>query len=155
MNIGTCNECIGKVGVFSVHSIDCDHIWGTQNHSASGSDKEFFREAMALGYRFIAVKEAPVYEIVPPERQTKTYYLRRAMIQASNERRFRAPFLRGLSKVKAPIKSIVAVSVYTLFLPFCCMVGSHAVMKYLEKDVYHLSWLLTMFGMDFAKKRNI
>ena len=40
----------------------------------SGSDKDFFREAMQVGCRFIAVEEAPVYEIVPPERQTKSYY---------------------------------------------------------------------------------
>lgn len=119
----------------------------------SGSDKEFFREAMDAGCRFIAVEEAPVYEIVPPERQTKSYYLKRALVQASNERKFRAPMLRGLSKVLVPAKFIVALSVYTLMLPFSALIGSHAVMIDAEKVAYHGSWLLTMIGIDLAKKR--
>ena len=125
------------------------------NCKTSGSDKEFFREAMKLGCRFIAVEEAPVYEIVPPERQTKGYYLRRAMIQASNERKFRAPHLRGLSKVLAPTKAIIAVLIYFIMVPFCFLIGDHAVMKYGEKGIYHMSWLLTIFGVDLAKKRNL
>jgi len=138
-----------KKDVFDKHNLCFDLECKT-----SGSDKEFFREAMDIGCRFIAVEEAPVYETVPPERQTKTYYLKRALIQASNERRFRAPHLRGLSRVLAPMKSIAALLVYTLILPFCALYGSHAVMKYAEKGLYHLSWLLAILGIDLAKKRN-
>lgn len=138
-----------KKDVFDKHQLCFD-----LNCKTSGSDKEFFREAMDVGYRFIAVEEAPVYEIVPPERQTKSYYLKRALVQASNERRFRAPQLLGLSRVLVPMKSIAALFVYTLILPFCAFVGSHAVMKYAEKVAYHLSWLLAMIGIDLAKKRN-
>jgi succinoglycan biosynthesis protein ExoM len=124
------------------------------NCKTSGSDKEFFREAMDLGCRFVAVEEAPVYEVVPPDRQTKNYYVRRHIIQASNERKFRAPMLHGLSKVVMPLKSLAALFVYTLMLPFCAIAGSHLVLKYGLKGVYHLSWLLTMLGFDLAKKRN-
>ena len=138
-----------KKDVFDKH-----HLCFDLNCKTSGSDKEFFREAMDMGYRFIAVEEAPVYEIVPPERQTKSYYLKRTLIQASNERRYRAPLLRGLSRVLVPMKSIAALLVYTLILPFCVFVGSHAVMKFTEKVTYHLSWLLAMLGIDLAKKRN-
>ena len=138
-----------KKDVFDKH-----HLCFDLNCKTSGSDKEFFREAMEIGYRFIAVKEAPVYEVVPPERQTKSYYIKRTLIQASNERRFRAPQLQGLSKVFVPMKSIAALLVYTAILPFCVFIGSHAVMKYAEKVTYHLSWLLTMLGIDLAKKRN-
>ena len=138
-----------KKDVFDKH-----HLCFDLNCKTSGSDKEFFREAMQVGYRFIAVEEAPVYEIVPPERQIKSYYLKRALVQASNERRFRAPRLRGLSKVSVPMKSMAALLVYTLILPFCAFVGSHAVMKYAEKVAYHLSWLLAMLGIDLAKNRN-
>lgn len=139
-----------KKDVFDKH-----HLCFDLKCKTSGSDKEFFREAMQLGCRFIAVQEAPVYEIVPPERQTKSYYIRRAMIQASNERRFRAPLLRGISKVIAPMKAIAALLVYTMILPFSVLIGSHAVMKYAEKVIYHLSWLLAMLGIDLAKKRNL
>lgn len=124
-------------------------------YKTSGSDKEFFREAMDLGYRFIAVQEAPVYEIVPPERQTKSYYLRRAVLHASNERKYRAPLLHGFWKVLAPMKAMAALIVYSIILPFSALAGSHAAMKYAEKCFYHMSWLLTMLGFDLAKKRNV
>lgn len=139
-----------KRDVFDKHQLCFDLKCKT-----SGSDKEFFREAMQVGYRFIAVEEAPVYEIVPPERQAKSYYLKRALLQASNERRFRAPLLRGLSRVLVPMKSITALLVYTMILPFCVFIGSHAVIKNAEKAAYHLSWLLAMLGVDLAKKRNV
>lgn len=134
---------------------DAHQLWFDLKYKTSGSDKEFFREAMAMGYRFIAVQEAPVYEIVPPERQTKMYYLRRAILHASNERKYRAPLLQGLSKVLAPMKALAALLVYAAILPFSTLVGSHAAMKYAEKCAYHGSWLLTMVGFDLAKKRNV
>lgn len=139
-----------KKCVFDKHRLCFDLKYKT-----SGSDKEFFREAMQRGCRFVAVKEAPVYEIVPPERQTKKYYIRRAILQASNERKYRAPLLQGVSKVIIPMKSIIALLVYSLILPFNAFIGSHAVIKYAEKCAYHLSWLLTMLGFDLAKKRDI
>jgi len=138
-----------KKDVFDEHQLCFDLKYKT-----SGSDKEFFREAMAMGYRFIAVEEAPVYEVVPPERQTKSYYLRRAVLQASNERRYMAPLLRGLSKVSAPMKAMAALMVYTLILPFSAFKGSHSAMKYAEKAAYHASWLLAMLGIDLARKRS-
>ena len=139
-----------KKDVFDKHQLRFDLKYKT-----SGSDKEFFREAMQRGCRFVAVEEAPVYEIVPLERQTKKYYLRRAILQASNERKYRAPLLHGILKVKIPLKAIAALIVYTLILPFSTFAGSHSVIKYAEKCAYHASWLLTMLGFDLAKKRNI
>ena len=133
---------------------DEQHLCFDLKCETSGSDKEFFREAMDMGCRFIAVEEAPVFEIVPPERQTKGYYLRRAMVQASNERKFRAPYLHGLSSAAVPMKAAAALTIYTLMLPFCAVIGSHAVMRYAEKIVYHLSWLLAMLGIDLAGKRD-
>ena len=138
-----------KKDVFDKH-----HLCFDLNCKTSGSDKEFFREAMDVGCRFIAVEEAPVYEIVPPERQTKSYYLKRTLLQGSNDRKFRAPHLLGLSRVVAPMKAIGALLFYTLIVPFCALIGSHAVMIYAEKVAYHLSWLLAMLGIDLAKKRN-
>jgi len=138
-----------KKYVFDEHKLYFDLKYKT-----SGSDKEFFRIALEQGYRFIAVEEAPVYEVVPPERQTKTYYLRRSILQASNEQRYRAPLLSGVSKVFVPMKVITALLVYALIFPFSSLVGSHVMFKYAEKCAYHGSWLLTMLGLDLAKKRN-
>lgn len=138
-----------KRSVFEEHG-----LWFDVKYRTSGSDKEYFREAMALGYRFVAVKEAPVYETVPPARQTGKYYITRAMVQASNERRFRAPFLKGAAKLSAPAKAMAGLVVYTTLLPVGALIGKHAQVKYLEKCAYHLSWLLAMVGIDLAKQRN-
>jgi len=138
-----------KKHVFEEHDLCFDLKYKT-----SGSDKEFFREAMQRGYRFVAVEEAPVYEVVPPERQTQGYYLRRALMQASNERKFRAPMLHGWARVLAPTRAIAALMGYAFLLPFGFLIGRCAGVKYLEKCVYHLSWLLTMLGLDLAKKRH-
>lgn len=139
-----------KKDVFIKHNLQFD-----ENCRTSGSDKEFFREAMAVGCRFVAVEEAPVFEVVPPPRQTKSYYLRRALIQASNERRFRAPHLKGASRILVPAKVTVAFGVYALALPFSALMGTHARIKCLLKLAYHLSWLLAMVGVDLAKKRDM
>jgi succinoglycan biosynthesis protein ExoM len=138
-----------KRRVFDQHG-----LWFDVKYRTSGSDKEYFREAMALGYRFVAVEEAPVYETVPPTRQTSRYYLTRAIVQASNERKFRAPYLRGLSRFSAPLRVMAALTVYSVILPFSLLRGKHAAIKCLEKCAYHLSWLLAMIGVDLAKQRN-
>lgn len=130
------------------------NLWFDVKYRTSGSDKEYFREAMALGYRFVAVEEAPVYETVPPARQTSQYYLNRAMVQASNERRFRAPYLKGLSRITAPLKAMAALGIYSLLLLPGLFRGKHARVLYLEKCAYHGSWLLAMVGVDLAKHRN-
>lgn len=134
---------------------DNNNICFDLKYKTSGSDKEFFRVAMDLGCRFVAVKEAPVYEIVPLERQTKRYYLRRAILHASNERKYRAPLLRGIDKILLPLKTAVALAVFTLLLPLRGVLGSHYVIRDAQKIAYHSSWLLTMFGFDLAKKRDI
>jgi succinoglycan biosynthesis protein ExoM len=129
-------------------------LWFDVKYRTSGSDKEYFREAMALGYRFVAVKEAPVYETVPPARQTSKYYLTRAIVQASNERRFRAPYLKGHSRFTVPLRAMAALCVYTLLLLPSIFMGRHTRVLYLEKCAYHSSWLLAMVGIDLAKHRN-
>jgi succinoglycan biosynthesis protein ExoM len=138
-----------KRSVFAEHG-----LWFDVKYRTSGSDKEYFREAMALGYRFVAVKEAPVFETVPPSRQTSQYYLTRAIVQASNERRFRAPYLKGLAKVVAPLRAMAALGVYTVLLLPSLFIGRHTQVVCLEKCAYHLSWLLAMVGVNFAKNRN-
>jgi glycosyltransferase involved in cell wall biosynthesis len=133
---------------------DQRNLWFDVKYRTSGSDKEYFREAMALGYRFVAVEEAPVYETVPPARQTSQYYLTRAMVQASNERRFRAPYLKGLASIIAPLKAMAALGVYGVLLLPGLFMGKHTRVLYLEKCAYHGSWLLAMVGVDLAKHRN-
>jgi succinoglycan biosynthesis protein ExoM len=138
-----------KREVFEKQNLRFDTKWKT-----SGSDRAFFREAMLVGLRFIAVEEAPVYEIVPPDRWKKMYYLKRAIVHGFNAYQYNLNQKHILSKAKVFFKSVCAIFVYALLLPFWACVGSHSVMKYMEKGVYHLSTLLAMFGIELIKKRN-
>jgi len=138
-----------KKEVFNKHQLRFDLKWKT-----SGSDRAFFKQAMQLGYRFIAVEEAPVYESVPPERWTKHYYLKRALVHGYNAHRNSVGELRGFARVLVPLKSIAALLAYTMALPFCACLGSHVLVKCLERGGHHLSRLLAMLGIELVKKRD-
>jgi glycosyltransferase involved in cell wall biosynthesis len=137
-----------KRDVFDEHHLRFDLKWKT-----SGSDRAFFKEAIQLGYRFIAVEEAPVYEYVPPERWTKGYYLRRALVHGFNAYRNSAGELHGFSRVAFPLKSVAALIAYTAALPFAACLGSYMLASCLERGGHHLSQLLAMLGIELIKKR--
>jgi len=119
-----------------------------------GSDREFFRQAMRVGCKFVAVEEAPVYEIVPPERWSKGYYLRRALVNGYNAHKYGVGELSGLSWLTLPVKLMGATLIYAMALPFCICLGGHIVMHCLEKECYHVSRLLATLGIELVKKRN-
>jgi len=119
-----------------------------------GSDQAFFRQAMQAGCRFIAVEEAPVYEIVPPERWTKSYYLKRALVNGFNAHRYSQNQTSRLTRTLTPIKSVGALMAYTLAMPFLALIGPHMVLKYAEKGAHHLSRLAAMLGIEIVKKRD-
>ncbi|WP_435550558.1 glycosyltransferase family 2 protein [Desulfobacterium sp. N47] len=138
-----------KKNVFDKHNLCFDPKFKT-----GGSDQAFFKQAMEVGCKFIAVEEAPVYENVPPERQTKTYYLKRALVNGYNSYKYSINKAHGLSRVIAPAKSLFALLVYTLYIPFCICIGTHMVIKYAEKGANHMSQLFAMLGIELVKKRN-
>jgi len=138
-----------KKEVFDKHNLCFDLKWKT-----SGSDRAFFKETMQMGCRFIACEEAPVYEIVPPERWTKSYYLKRALVHGFNAHRNNLTLMRGLSRLVVPFKLAGALVAYSLAMPLLAFVGTHAMMKYAEKGAHHLSHLAAMLGIELIKKRD-
>jgi len=139
-----------KKEVIDQHNLTFDLSFRT-----SSSDRTFFKRAMELGRRFVAVEEAPVYEIVPPERWTKSYILRRALLQGYNTYRNSVSGLRWSGRASMALKSTGAVFIYAVELPFCAILGTHKLMKCLEKGCSHLSWLLGMMGIQLIKKRDL
>jgi len=138
-----------KKDVFDRHQIRFDLKWKT-----SGSDRAFFKVAMAAGCRFIAVAEAPVYENVPPERWNRGYYLRRALVHGYNSYRNSTGDLRGFSRLMIPLKSGAALITYVAALPLCACLGSHRLVRCLEGGGYHLSRLCAMLGIELKKERD-
>lgn len=138
-----------KKEVFDKHNLSFDLKWET-----SGSDRAFFKEAMALGCRFVAVEEAPVYEEVPPERWTKIYYLKRALVHGYNSHRNTDSSTSLTTRLLTPLRSSCAVFGYAILMPFLALFGTHIAMKYLEKGAHHLSRLAAMMGIEIVKKRD-
>ncbi|MGA3128574.1 MAG: glycosyltransferase family 2 protein [Candidatus Korobacteraceae bacterium] len=115
----------------------------------SGEDQDFFRRKMAEGRRFFWSAEAVVFEVVPRERWRRSYFLRRAL-------------LRGTSAVQKPdcgplsiAKSMVAVPVYLLALPFAQLAGHHRFMTLLVKLCDHLGKLLALVGIHPIRERYV
>jgi len=133
---------------------DKNNICFDLRFKTGGSDRDFFKRAMLAGCRFIAVEEAPVYEIVPPERWAKSYYLKRALVNGYNSHKYSRSHKSMFSKIMAPIKTTMDAMIYAFAFPFCACMGTHVLMHCLEKGGHHLSRLFAMVGIELVKKRN-
>lgn len=126
---------------------DEENLFNPDFGKTGGEDVDFFKRMIKKGYVFVWCEEAPVYETVPPERLTRAYFLRRALLRGTVSSRnpaLRFPFI---------LKSLVACSIYTLGLPSFLLCGHHVFMKYLIKDCDHIGKLLAVCGIDPVKER--
>ena len=137
-----------KKAVFDEHGLSFDPKFKT-----GGSDQEFFRQAMSLGCRFVAVEEAPVYEVVPPARWTRTYWIKRALVNGFNSHKYAAGNKSLLTSIKATLKSSVALLAYMIAMPICAL-RSHRLISCLQSGCWHLSRLCASLGIELWKKRD-
>ena len=137
-----------KKAVFDEHDLCFDPKFKT-----GGSDQEFFRQAIALGCSFVAVEDAPVYEIVPPERWTRTYWIKRALVNGFNAHKYAIGDKSLLTSIKATLKSSVALLAYLIAMPICAL-RSHRFINCLQSGCWHLSRLCASLGIELWKKRD-
>jgi glycosyltransferase involved in cell wall biosynthesis len=104
-----------------------------------GEDQDFFRRMMAAGNRFVWCNEGVVYEIVPPERRTRRYLLKRALLRGQNE--------KLLLSAPSIAKSLLAVPLYAVSLPFIALRGEHAFMNYSIRLLDHVGKLCAAVGL--------
>jgi len=138
-----------KKDVFDKQGIRFDESFRT-----GGSDQAFFRVAMGSGFRFVAVGEAPVYEIVPPQRWDKSYFLHRALVNGFNSQKYLARESNRLKSATTILKSAVASFLYAASLPVSAVLGTHVLMGSLHKGLYHLSRVAASFGIEMRKRRD-
>jgi glycosyltransferase involved in cell wall biosynthesis len=112
-----------------------------------GGDAVFFKRMIEKGKTFVWCDEGIVYETVPSERQTRSYYIKRALTRGMTD----ASHISFFSL--STLKSIVALIVYTLALPILFLIGEHLFIKYLIKDFDHLGKLSAYLGIKFVKER--
>ncbi len=110
-----------------------------------GGDTEFFRRMIERGHLFIWCNEAVVYETVPPIRWTRSFMLKRAL-------------LRGAITLQSPTfgpytlaKSVIAVPIYAIGLPFMLLLGHHRFMDLLVRLCDHLGKVMAFVGIKPVK----
>jgi len=110
-----------------------------------GQDVAFFRRMIQAGRVFIWCDEAVVYEVVPPLRWTRKFLLQRALLRGSINTKRDGFQLRSMGK------SVVAVPIYAVALPFALALGHHHFMSLMIKLCDHLGKLLTLMGLRLFK----
>jgi len=111
----------------------------------NGEDQDFFRRMIERGHKFIWCNEAIAYEVVPPIRWRRSFMLRRALLNGSMQPK------TATFGVRDVLISIIAISVYTVALPFAMVLGHHRVMDLLVRMFDHLGKLLGFVGLNPIK----
>jgi predicted glycoside hydrolase/deacetylase ChbG (UPF0249 family)/glycosyltransferase involved in cell wall biosynthesis len=105
---------------------------------AAGEDQDFFRRKIEEGRNFVWSSDAVVWEVLPPARWKRMYFLRKAMLHGSYAA------LQPDCDTKSVVKSLIAVPLYTLALPFALLAGQHRFMTLLVKLCDHAGKLLSL-----------
>jgi succinoglycan biosynthesis protein ExoM len=112
-----------------------------------GEDRDFFRRMIQKGHKFIWCDEAVAYETVPTSRWSRRFLLSRALLRG------RISLQHPKHRVRIILKSLVAVPVYTLALPFLLVAGHHYFMKYLVRLTDHIGRLLAVVRLNPMRDR--
>jgi predicted glycoside hydrolase/deacetylase ChbG (UPF0249 family) len=108
----------------------------------AGEDQDFFRRKIEEGRNFIWSADAEVFEVLPPARWKRMYYVRKALLQGANAAQ--QPDCGPVSIMK----SMIAVALYTIGLPFALLAGQHRFMTLLVKLCDHLGKLLFLLHLN-------
>jgi predicted glycoside hydrolase/deacetylase ChbG (UPF0249 family) len=108
----------------------------------AGEDQDFFRRKIEEGRRFVWSGEAAVYEVIPPSRWTRSYHVRKALLQGST-----AALQPDCGPIKIA-KSMIAVPLYTLLLPLALLAGQSYFMTLLVKLCDHAGKLMQVMKIS-------
>lgn len=107
-----------------------------------GEDHDFFMRMIQRGHIFRWCNEGIAYETVPPVRWTREYMLKRALLRGRNI------LMHRTGRIGLLARTVVAVPVYSLILPFTFFLGQHVFMKYCIKFCDHAGRALTLIGLN-------
>ena len=108
----------------------------------AGEDQDFFRRKIDAGCSFIWSEDALVFETIPPARWKRSYILRKAALQGATAA------VQPNCGVVSIVKSIIAIPLYVLILPFALLFGQHRLMALLIKICDHGGKLLMRMGIN-------
>ena len=111
----------------------------------AGEDQDFFTRMISRGHVFIWCNEAIAYEAVPPSRWKRSFMLKRALLRGAMQ-----PSTAGFGP-KSIAKSMLAVPIYSVLLPFSLALGQHRFMAIMIRLCDHLGKLLVLAGINPIK----
>jgi succinoglycan biosynthesis protein ExoM len=116
-----------------------------------GEDIAFFRTMMAGGHTFIWCEEAPVYEIVLPERSTRAYYIQKNVRLGG----LTGGILKELGPRKWTIllRSALAAAGHGVLSIAGLLIGPHVFMRHYTQTVYHLARIAGGLGFVPVRER--
>ncbi len=114
-----------------------------------GEDKDLFKRLIEKGHVFVWCADGAVFESVPPERLTRFFMIKRALLRGKMS-------TAGDSvKILGVVKSLLAILVYSSVLPILLLYKHHIFMKYLIKDFDHIGKILALMGLDVIKQKYV
>jgi succinoglycan biosynthesis protein ExoM len=108
----------------------------------AGEDQDFFRRKIEEGCVFIWSSDAKVFETIPPARWKRSYIMRKAMLQGAT-----AALQPDCGWINIA-KSIIAVPLYMLVVPFALVAGQQYFMRLMIKICDHSGKLLMRMGIN-------
>jgi succinoglycan biosynthesis protein ExoM len=114
-----------------------------------GEDTDFFARVTEKGCKFVWCDEAVAYEVIPPARWKRTFLLKRALLRGAVTLNYLDFGAREIAK------SVIAVPLYTLSLPFALILGQHRFMSILVRLFDHLGKLLALLGINPIKEHYV
>jgi len=127
------------------------HIWFRPEFGSGGEDRDFFKRKIEQGHVFVWCNEAPVFEIVRPERWQYKVLIKRALLRG------KMGFSYSKSSPKNVLISAAAITIYSVSLPFLFflspIIGYDVFMIYLIKNCDHLGNLLALFNINLVKEK--
>lgn len=111
----------------------------------SGEDQDFFRRKMEAGHTFIWSSDAEVFEVLPPVRWKRTYFMKRALLNGAME--LNVPTFG----VRSVAKSAIAIPLYVIVLPFTFLLGQHRFMNLMVSLCSHVGKLLALVGIHIVR----
>lgn len=102
-----------------------------------GEDTDFFKRMTKKGYKFVWSNEAIAYEHIPLNRQSRTYYIKRAFLRGYSTSIQNQLKTNSLLKSKLIGKSLLAITVYSGKLPLTLIFKNSKMMDLLVRMFHH------------------
>lgn len=138
--------------LFDRHIIEKDEApFPPERGRTGGEDIAFFRTMMARGHRFVWCAEAPVYEIVLPERCTREYYVQKSLRLGGLTGGVLGEL--GFKKWTILLRSVFAAAGHGTLSVAGLFLGPHVFMRHWTQTVYHAARIAGGFGFVPIRER--